>query len=126
MREAAHLVRLVALFAAALVVFLLVRRQIVPATFGQYGHFRGSVLEELRSRPVVFAGRTTCEVCHEDQLKVLTASKHGGVACEACHGPQAKHAGDPSASKPVLPDTKVLCAQCHEANAAKPRWFPRV
>jgi len=126
MRDGAHLVRLAALFAAAFVVFLFLRQQIVPATFGQYGHFRGAVLDEIRSRPISYAGRTTCEMCHEDQLKVLRASKHAAVACEACHGPQAKHADDPGATKPVLPDTQVLCARCHEANAAKPAKFPHV
>ena len=81
MKEAAHLVRLAALFAGVFVIFLVVRQQIVPATFGQYGHFRGAALEEIRSRPITFAGRSTCEMCHEDQLKVLKASRHGVVAC---------------------------------------------
>jgi hypothetical protein len=126
MKDAAHLVRMAALFAGALLVFLVVRQSVVPATFGQYGHFRGAALEEIRSRPVTFAGRSTCEMCHEDQLKVLKTSRHAAVACEACHGPQAKHAEDPSSIKPVLPDTRTLCARCHESNAAKPRTFPQV
>lgn len=126
MKEAAHLIRVAALFVAAMAVFLVARRIVVPATFGEYGHFRGAALAELRTRPISFAGRSTCEMCHDDQLKVLAGSKHKGVACEACHGPQAKHADDPEGVKPILPDTKVLCARCHEANAAKPTKFPQV
>jgi hypothetical protein len=58
--------------------------------------------------------------------KCKKAGKHARVNCEACHGPQAKHAEDPGSTKPVLPDTGVLCARCHEANRAKPTWFPSV
>lgn len=36
------------------------------------------------------------------------------------------HADDPTSVKPVLPDTKVLCARCHTASAAKPKGFPQV
>ncbi|MBN9658751.1 MAG: hypothetical protein J0H49_11280 [Acidobacteria bacterium] len=126
MKEAAHLIRVAALFVTALLVFLLVRQKVMPATFGQYGHFRGSALEEIRARPIAFAGRPTCEMCHDDQLKVLKTSKHANIGCEACHGPQAKHADDTAAAKPILPDTKLLCARCHEANAAKPPKFPQV
>jgi hypothetical protein len=48
------------------------------------------------------------------------------VNCEACHGPQAQHVDDPTSVKPAKLDTAVLCARCHEANAAKPRNFPQV
>jgi len=126
MKDAAHLVRLAALFGAGLTLFLVVRQQVVPSDFGKYGHFRPGALDQVRARPLSFAGRATCEMCHDDQLKVLKAGKHTGVACEACHGPQAKHANDPAAGKPVLPDSKILCVQCHEANSAKPKGFPQV
>ena len=125
MKDAAHLIRLAALFAAGFLMFLLVRQAVVPAGFGQYGHFRAGALQDVRSRPMSFAGHTTCEACHDDQLKVLSGGKHAHVACEACHGAQGKHANDPS-QKPVLPDTKVLCARCHEENSAKPKAFPQV
>ena len=126
MKEATHLVRVALLFIGVMALFLVVRHVVVPKTFGQYGHFRGAALAEIRTRPISFAGRSTCEMCHDDQLKVLNAGKHAGVGCESCHGPQAKHAGDPTGVKPILPDTKVICARCHEANAAKPAKFPQV
>jgi hypothetical protein len=126
MKEAAHLLRLAALLAAALLLFVLVRAQVVPATFGKYGHFRAAALDDVRSRPIAFAGRSACALCHEDRVQVLAAGKHAGIGCEACHAPQSRHAGDPEKLKPVLPDTRVLCAQCHEANSAKPKGFPQV
>ncbi len=126
MKDAAHLLRLAALFVVVLAIFLIVRAAVVPATFGQYGHFRGSALEEIRSRPIAFAGREACGACHDAEATALKSGKHAGVGCEACHGPLAKHADGSMESKPALPDTLVLCARCHEKIAAKPKNFPQV
>jgi len=125
-RTTEHLIRVVLLLVLALVVFLLVRRAVVPADFGKYGHFRPGAMDDLRARPVKFAGHQACEACHSDEAEVKNKSKHANVACEACHGPLAKHAEDPISVVPQLPDTAVLCARCHEANQAKPKAFPQV
>lgn len=126
MKEAAHLVRMAGLFIGALVLFLIVRAQVVPKSFGQYGHFRGNALAEIRNRPISFAGRTACAACHDDKVQALRAGKHANVGCESCHGALAKHADGSMETKPVLPDTHVLCAKCHEKIAAKPGTFPQV
>jgi len=126
MKEAAHLIRLAALFVAGFVIFLLIRQAIVPAGFGKYGHFRAGALDDVRARQISFAGRSACEGCHEDKREALNKGKHANVGCEACHGPLARHADDPDKMKPVLPDTKLLCPVCHEANSAKPKAFPQV
>jgi hypothetical protein len=126
MKEAVHLIRLAALFIIGFVLFLVVRQWIVPAGFGKYGHFRAGALDDVRARPISFAGRATCEGCHNDVRAQLAGGKHAHVNCEACHGPQARHAEDFEKVKPVLPDTKLLCPVCHEANTAKPKWFPQV
>lgn len=126
MREAAHLIRLAGLFLAGIVLFLVVRQEVVPAGFGKYGHFRAGALDDVRAHRLVYAGRSACLACHDDISNVLQTGKHAGVGCEACHGAQAKHADDPSATKPELPDTRRLCARCHEANSAKPGRFPQV
>jgi len=126
LRNTEHLSRVVLLLVAGLVVFLLVRRTIVPAGFGKMGHYRASALDDIRARPIKFAGRESCEACHSDQVEAKSKGKHVKVGCEACHGPLAKHAEDPAAVIPQLPDTAVLCARCHEANSAKPKNFPQV
>lgn len=126
MKDATHLLRLAGLFAVGIALFFLVRQQVMPAGFGKYGHYRSGALDVVRNHPMTYAGRTTCGMCHDDQLKVLQAGKHAGVGCEACHGPQAKHAEDSSAIKPVLPKSSQLCPVCHEANSAKPKAFPQV
>ena len=107
-------------------VFLVVRGMVIPPEFGKYGHFRPGSLDEIRARPIKFAGHQACEACHADQVEIKSKGKHANVSCEACHGPQLRHAEDPASVIPKLPDTAVLCARCHEVNQAKPRSFPQV
>jgi hypothetical protein len=123
--HAGHLLRLAAAVVAGLAVFLLIQRALVPPSFGRYGHYRAASVEEVAARPVHFAGQATCIECHSDEAQTRAAGKHAHVSCEACHGAQSAHADDPSASKPPLPDTSILCARCHEADAAKPKGFPQ-
>jgi len=127
-RDSGHLIRPALVLLAGLGVFLLIRSAVVPKAFGQYGHFRPAALLINRQKPLAFAGQTECVLCHDEEAKQRAAGKHAHVSCEACHGPQAKHAhaDDPIASKPALPDVKVLCARCHQKDAAKPKDFPQV
>jgi len=125
-RDSSHLLRLVAVFVVALGIFLLVRQAVIPKAFGQYGHYRPGALQAARARPVSFAGQDACIACHDDQAKARAGGRHAHVACEACHGPQARHAADPTALKPTLPDAATLCRSCHEKDAAKPKSFPQV
>jgi hypothetical protein len=127
-KDAGHIFRFAGLFVLAFLVFLVVRHFVVPKSFGEYGHYRGASIGEIASLPVKFAGHQACEACHSDVADKKNAGKHAHVNCEACHGALASHANadDPSAVKPVLPDTAVLCARCHTASAAKPKGFPQV
>ena len=125
-RNAEHLIRVLLLLTLAVIAFLVLRRAVIPAEFGKYGHFRPGAMDDIAARPVKFAGREACEACHSDEAAVKSKGKHVNIGCEACHGPLAKHAEDPSSVVPQLPDTAVLCARCHEANQAKPKWFPQV
>lgn len=124
-KDAEHLVRIAALFVIGVLTFLGIRAVSVPRSFGQYGHYRGDAIAEIAALPVVHAGHEICEACHPNVAEVKVKGKHTGVACEACHGPQPKHLDDPG-SLPVKPDAAVLCPQCHEASAAKPKWFAQV
>lgn len=126
MKDAEHLLRIAALFAVGVLTFLGIRAFLIPHSFGEYGHYRGDAIAEIAALPIVHAGHEICEACHADISEVKTKGKHAGVACEACHGPQAKHTEDPGALVPPKPDPAVLCPQCHEASAAKPKWFPQV
>lgn len=125
-KDSAHLIRPAVAFLIALGLFAILRSAVVPATFGQLGHYRAAALTDIRKRPVRFAGQATCATCHSDQAGVRAKGKHRSVSCEACHGALAAHADDPVAVKPVLPDTTKLCRGCHEADTAKPAWFKQV
>ena len=69
-KDAEHLFRLAAVFVAGLVLFLLARGFLVPRSFGQYGHYRGTAIAEIAAHPIAFAGHQTCEACHSDVLEV--------------------------------------------------------
>ena len=124
-KDIEHLVRLAALMLIVLASFVIVRTAIVPKSFGEYGHFRGAAIAEIAAKPIVHAGHQTCEGCHSDIADKKKTGKHIVVACEACHGALANHADDPSI-QPAKLDTAVVCSRCHEANSAKPKWFPQV
>ncbi len=125
-QDSGHLFRLAVVFIAAFVAFVIVRAILVPKTFGEYGHYRGAALKDIAAKPINYAGHQTCEMCHSDVAETKSHGKHAHVNCEACHGPLDKHAEDPTALKPVLPDTAVICARCHQKNIAKPVGFPQV
>ena len=125
-RDSAHLIRPAAVILAGLAIFLVIRQAVIPKQFGLYGHYRPGALNQLRSHPIAYAGQQQCATCHDDQAQVRAAGKHARVACEACHGPLAKHADDPGADLPKLPEVAGLCVRCHEKDAAKPQWVPQV
>ena len=126
LKDKEHLVRIAALFAAGMIVFLVLQAVLVPKGFGLYGHYRAGALADVAARPVTYAGRGACVECHTDEGDRLKGGKHARVGCETCHGALGKHAADPSALKPVKPDPKALCLTCHLANVAKPARFPQV
>jgi len=126
LRDWVHLIRPAVVLLAGMALFLVVRSLVIPKAFGQYGHYRPGALEDIRKKPLAYAGQGTCVLCHDEEAKTRAAGKHAHVACEACHGPLAAHADDPVSHVPKLPDVANLCRQCHEKDAAKPKNFPQV
>jgi predicted CXXCH cytochrome family protein len=119
-----HLLRMAGLFAAGTAVFLIAQAVLVPADFGQVGHYRTGALTANRARTPAFAGQAACVDCHPDVVEARAANQHKDVRCEACHGPLAKHASE--GVKVVRPDPATLCVKCHAANPARPASFPQV
>jgi len=120
-----HLVRVVVLFGAAVLVFVLLQGFFVPNDFGVYGHYRAGALEDNQNLPLSYAGRAACVECHVDVPEATVGGAHADVRCEACHGPLAVHAEDPAVD-PGRPDAGILCARCHQSLAARPAGFPQV
>jgi len=125
-QDKAHLVRMAVLFAAGVVFFIAFRAWMVPADFGVYGHYRAGALDDVRARPVRYAGRAACEDCHADVVAARQGSRHARIGCEACHGPLVAHVQAGGDKKPALPDSRVLCPRCHYASPWKPKTFPQV
>lgn len=125
-KDTEHLFRLLLVFLVGTAVLLFVRSLLMPQSFGQYGHFRGNALTEIRALPVAFAGHQSCEECHSDVLDLKKTGKHARVTCETCHGALASHADDPASVQPEKLRIETLCVRCHEASSAKPKGFPQV
>ncbi|MBI4892579.1 MAG: hypothetical protein HY821_18285 [Acidobacteria bacterium] len=125
-KEAAHLIRPAVVFLIGLGLFAVARKAVIPPSFGQYGHYRAGALDDIRRKPVHFAGQETCVMCHTEQQTARNAGPHRSISCEACHGPAASHADEPGKLKPAKPEIAALCTRCHEASAAKPAWFKQV
>jgi hypothetical protein len=125
-RNSGHLIRPAVVLLAGLGAFLVIRGAVVPKGFGQYGHYRPGALATARQHAIAYAGQAACVECHEDEGKLRASGKHAHVACETCHGPLARHAVNPTANVPKLPDVATLCARCHERDTAKPKAFPQV
>ena len=76
LKEAAHLVPLVLVFVAGLAAFLVIRHVMVPQGFGKYGHYRPGALDDIRKRPVSFAGQATCAMCHDEVVATRAKGRH--------------------------------------------------
>lgn len=124
-KDSEHLLRLAGLFGVGILIFAIAQAVLVPADFGQVGHYRTGALAANRARPLSFAGEATCVACHSDVGEAKAANQHRGVHCEACHGPQARHA-ESGENKPPRPDAATLCVRCHRADPARPASFPQI
>ena len=121
-----HLVRMAVLFVVGILAFVVLREIMVPAGFGEYGHFRAGALDDVRAHPVKYAGAATCVQCHTDIAEQRAQGKHAHVGCEACHGPLATHAEGKSDEMPTKPDPRATCLRCHTHNVTKPKTFPQI
>ena len=124
-RSYEHLLRLAALFAVGVALFLALRWLLVPSDYGRFGPYRAGALAQNQARPIVYAGQVACVECHTDVADIRKSNAHERISCESCHGPLAAHASDPAVS-PTRPDPRAVCAVCHLPDAAKPPGFKTV
>ncbi len=116
--------RLVLLTLAIVGSYLVARAFLTPASFGEYGWYRGAALAEIAARTPVYAGKMACDECHSDILHKLAGDAHKTLSCEACHGVSRDHVENPD----ILPVklTGSHCIRCHEANPSRPAWFKQI
>lgn len=123
-----HIKRLIATFAAIMVLFLVLQQVLTPKSFGKLGHYRADAIQENEMRDLHYAGSVSCIKCHEEQQTDKANGFHAQLKCEVCHGPGLKHVmyadkfkdGNlPDSLKLHKPDERKDCAVCHELNAAR-------
>lgn len=118
--------RLAVVFAIVGGVFVIARRALVPATFGERGHYRSSAVDSITALPLRYAGHEACEPCHVAVVDRKSQSYHRSVACEVCHGPQADHVSAPLEHRPPAPRERARCPLCHGYNPSRPTGFPQI
>jgi hypothetical protein len=114
-----QLTRLSIAFAIFISLFLLLRHFLVPATFGQYGHYRGASLQDNAAFEIHYAGQQACFDCHQDIEDLKKEDVHSSIHCETCHGPGEKHVLSGEAADILKPTGREFCGRCHGKNAAK-------
>jgi hypothetical protein len=114
-----QLKRLAIAFAVFIVLFLVLRKFLVPDSFGQYGHYRGDSLADNALPEIHYAGQQACLDCHQDIEDLKAKDVHGRIHCETCHGPGQKHVLSGESSDILKPDSREFCGNCHGKNAAK-------
>ena len=119
-----QVVRLVLLTVAIVGSYLIARYFLTPASFGQYGFYRGDALDEIASHPLAFAGKESCEDCHYDEYEMLTRFEHKTLSCEGCHGAGQAHVDDPDIKLTILNISH--CVRCHEYNPSRPEWHKQI
>jgi cytochrome c553 len=102
-----HIVRLLILIAVVATVAFSAKKFLTPATFYEYGHYRGAAVAEIASKIPKLEGSASCESCHKAEYATWTAGIHrkatrnnviqgvvykNGPGCEVCHtGPAGNH-----------------------------------
>jgi hypothetical protein len=120
-----QLLRIFLLAVGIVVAYAIARYFLTPASFGEYGWYRGEALADLTRRDRVYAGKQSCEVCHPDEYQKLAKHEHKSLACESCHGPGGAHAKDQRKDN-IEKSSFATCLRCHEANPSRPKWHKQI
>lgn len=120
--------------------FMTVRHLIVPASFGQYGHFRGTALGEAATKKRTLTTREDCTVCHDKMVRPLSA-KHARVHCADCHGQGTEHMAACTEVKSkaaagatitcnknglTSPNIRSVCLHCHAKVVGRAPKHPQI
>jgi hypothetical protein len=119
-----QIIRLVLLTIGIVCAYFMARYFLTPQSFGQYGHYRGDALKDIRQREPYWAGRNECDTCHGEIVQKLAKAEHQGLSCETCHGPARAHVEDPEVKLPKMSYDK--CVRCHEASPSRPKWLHQI
>ena len=120
--------------------FMTLRHLVVPASFGQYGHFRGTALADAIVKKRTLITREDCTVCHDKMVRPLSA-KHARVHCADCHGQGGEHIAactelkSKAAPGAVItcnkngltsPNIRSVCLHCHAKVVGRAPKHPQI
>ena len=121
-----HLLRLVVVLVVGIGGLLFIKGFFVPSGWDRDHWYRSGALEDLKQRPIIYAGNEACRGCHgktrkdhEAIVDAVAAGVHEHLACESCHGPL--HMADHGMAAAKIERTSALCLRCHDSVAARPR-----
>ena len=134
-----HIVRLLLVMLAVALLAYAAKRFFTPASFYQFGHYRGDSVAEIASDKPKYSTPKACESCHAAKYAQWAKGVHNqaekgkSVKCEVCHGPAgsrdikgpfdnvATGHDHPHDLKLAIPaDSVKLCTLCHEKMAGRP------
>ena len=123
----AHLVRLAAVLATALVAFLVFKAVATPSSWNYKGWYRNDALTLNASYALAYGGNASCVTCHQDVTDEAAQFKHQALSCESCHGALADHVSNDQKTGDAFVDDETTwqCLNCHEAMVNKPEGFPQ-
>lgn len=96
---------------------LLIRRLMLPESFGRYGPYRADAISEAAMIPIRHGTNASCFTCHPYEAGIHKKGRHQTISCEFCHGTWADHVtgGRKTGTLPVKrkKEITVLCLRCH-------------
>lgn len=128
-RYNAHLIKLIIAMVVVGIGGWLAKQAFTPESMGQYGHYRGTDIEDQKLVPVRLGTNDSCFQCHRPVRTIHKAGVHQTVSCEVCHGPYGNHIGENDQKIGTLPvkrgdEITQLCLRCHnKVIQARPREF---
>lgn len=117
--------RILLLVVGVVTAYLIARYFLTPASFGEYGWYRGEAMAELAARAPVYAGKKQCEECHSDIYQKLIKHEHKTLSCDGCHGPGQAHTDNPRKDN-IDKSGFSACLRCHEASPSRPKFQKQI
>lgn len=94
-----------------------VRAMVVPDSFGKYGHYRATAIDDEINRPIRNRTNDSCLACHPFIRDIHLGGIHNTVSCEFCHGAYGDHVVEKKVvgKLPVPQGAEIttLCLRCH-------------
>ena len=120
------------IFAVVVVAALTVRAFLVPAGFGELGHWRTAAPLEEAAREPTLQGKAVCGACHAKEFAAHEKDVHKPVQCENCHGAGQAHVDAREAKRPASEGVifrelaQSDCLACHRRVQARSKLFPTI